>query len=182
VRTPLPDPATAQWASFVNLLLPGGGLILIGATGSGIIVGIVFAVAINLALIATFLVPDDFSRNTHALVVGVAGGCYLGAQLRYAQALRNSQRAAQAALRRETLQRAQALLAEQQTEDALKLLYALSEICPGDLLVTYRLAQVLTSAGHKRAARVAWRRLATLDRHGIYRVKIAEYERQAAQG
>lgn len=178
VPTQIPDTATAQWAPLVNLLLPGGGLILIGAIGSGFAVGLAFAACANLALVATFLIPDDFTRGTHALIVGVAGGCYVGAQIRYAQAVRSVRRDARAKLRRDALRRSGALLAEGRSEQALELLYALSEACPGDLLVTYRLAQVLTDAGHKRAARIAWRRLLVLDRHGVYRIKIAQYERE----
>lgn len=171
------EPVHARWAPWVNLLLPGAGLVLIGACWSGLATGLVFAACTNLALASVLLFPDDFSSAIRMLLIGFAGGSYVGAQLRYAQAMRGIRAAELAALRRRVLAETQSLLKSGQPARALEVLSPLARRLPDDLLVAYRLAQVLTETGNKRAARVAWRQLRTLDRHGIYRQEALRNER-----
>jgi hypothetical protein len=79
-----PTIAYGRIAPWVNLLLPGGGLILVEALVSGVLIGLAFTLCANLALLAVLLFPDDFSRWDQALLIGLAGGSYVGAQLRLA--------------------------------------------------------------------------------------------------
>ncbi len=165
-----------QRGAWINLLLPGAGLVLCGATMAGLVVGVVFAVSANIALVATLLFPDDFGPGPRALAIGVAGGVYLGGQIRYAQTVRGLQRAAAVRERRERLGRTQRLLASGDVAGALQAIAPLTEANPDDLVAAYRLAQVLMAAGNGHAARVAWKRVKQLDRHRLYAQQVAEAE------
>ena len=166
----------ARCAPWANLVLPGAGLILVGAVSSGVLVGLLFAVCANMAVAATLLFPDDFPWSTRMLIIGFAGGSYLGAQLRFAQTVRSAREAEHAAWRRAVLTEVQALLQRGAAGEALEVLSPLSRRDPEDVLVAYRLAQVLTATGNKHAARAAWRQLRRLDQHGLYRQQLLENE------
>jgi hypothetical protein len=153
-------------------------LILIGAAWSGLLTGLVFAGCANFALIAGLLFPDDFSRVHQALGVGLAVGSYLGAQVRFAQTVRDRREQATAALRRQLLREAQEHLASGAATAALRTLQPLAHLAGRDLLVAYRLAQALTGAGDAREARAAWQQVRELDPHGLYREQVRENERR----
>ncbi len=156
-------------ASLLNLILPGGGLIAIGALLPGVLVGLAFAASANFALIAILLFPADFTRAYQALGIGLAVGCYLGAQIRLLTTIRARRRAAAARHRRQQLWHARELLERGEHGAALQVLSSLADTYADDLLVAYRLAQALSLAGSVHAARSAWERVRRLDRHGIYR-------------
>lgn len=173
------DVATApRWAPWLNLVLPGGGLIVCGAIWSGLLVGLVVVVCANLALAATLIFPDDFSANMRALVIGVAGGTYVGAQLRLAGWLRRRQEADRVCARRERLARAAEATEQGDVVTAVQTLDALAREWPQDLLIAFRLAEALAGAGHYHAARAALDRVRRLDRHGVYRQAVREREQQ----
>lgn len=171
----LPGSAAGRW---LNLVVPGGGLIWTGAAISGMVVGVAFLLALNLMIAATLLFPDDFAPWLRALLIGMTGGFYVGAQLRFAQRLRDHRHRCEEADRRAILQQVTEHLQHGRPEEALALLQPLSQRHPHDLLVTLRLAQVFTAAGNTHAARAAWGRLQSLDRHGIYRDRIRQQLRQ----
>lgn len=176
-----PDPRTERWAALLNLLLPGGGLILIGMIVRGFIVGCAFVLCVNFAIVTVLLMPDDFPWWVPPLALGLAGGGYVGAQLRLAQSVRDSRRRAQADRRRACLHNAQEELARGRPLAALEALAPLADQAARDLLVALRMAQALTAAGDVPAARAAWRQVRRLDRHGIYREQARDHERQLAQ-
>ena len=89
-----------RWAAWVNLLLPGGGLILLGAVGSGLLAGLLFIACANFALVAVLWFPDDFSGTTQALGIGLAAGAYVGAQVRVMAQVRRLRAEGTAARRR----------------------------------------------------------------------------------
>lgn len=163
-----PGPLRTAGLLLLNLVLPGGGLILAGAAALGVIVGLIFAAFANLAVLASLLFPDDFSPNARALWIGFAGGAYVAAQLRLAQTLREREAAARAEQRRAALQAVRAHLAANEPAAALAALEPLARAEPDDLLVNVRLAQIHTAAGDRAAARSAWLRVRTLDRERIY--------------
>jgi hypothetical protein len=166
-----PD-AAARRAAALNLLLPGGGLILVGATGSGLLIGLVFAACANFALAAPLLFPDDFPRPAQLAGVVLTAAMYLLAQARLAQSVRDLRRKSQAAVRRRVLAQTQELLARGDAAGALAAILALVDTDHDDLLVVFRLAQALTAAGDVTAARAAWLRVRELDPHGLYRQQI----------
>jgi tetratricopeptide (TPR) repeat protein len=169
-----PQPA-ARRATWLNLLLPGGGLILVGAVPSGLLVGLVFAACANFALAAALLFPDDFPPAAQLAGIVLAAAAYLYAQARLAQAVRDLRRQAAAALRRRVLAETQELLARGDHARALAALSAIADQAGADFLVAYRLAQALTAAGNTAAARRAWLRVRELDPHGIYKPQVAAH-------
>ena len=170
------------WASALNLLLPGGGLILIGAPWSGLLIGLAFAACANFALAAVLLFPDNFSPTHQALGTGLAAGASLGAQGRLAQTRRPMRAAAAAAWRRRMLWRTRELVERGEHAEALQTITPLAERWPDDLHVAYRVAQVLTEVGSADAAQDAWRRVRALDRHGLYRAQIGAGFQRLSQG
>ncbi|HPM24613.1 MAG TPA: hypothetical protein PLP66_11960 [Phycisphaerae bacterium] len=169
---------TVRWAPLANLLLPGAGLILLGSTVSGLLVGVAFAACANFALAAVLLFPDDYSETLRALAIGVAGGAYVGAQVRLAGTLRRRRAEAEAERRRRGLRAAEELLAGGAPERAVEVLQELASGFGDDLLIAYRLAQAWTAAGNDGRARLAWREVRRLDRYGIYRRQIADHEQK----
>lgn len=172
--TDIPHARLAPW---LNLLLPGGGLIMINAAWSGLLIGLAFVVAANIAVVAVLLFPDDFSAGTRGLLIGLAGGCYVGAQWRYAQTVRDRRERALAARRRRALEESRLLLLRGEHDAALESVQPLAELLPRDLLVAYRVAQVLTAAGNRPAAEDAWQCVRDLDKHGIYRQQTLQGQR-----
>ena len=163
-----------RWAAWVNLLLPGGGLILLGAVGSGLLAGLLFIACANFALLAVLLFPDDFSGTTQALGIGLAAGAYVGAQVRVMAQVRRLRAEGTAARRRRALWAARDCLARGEAARAVEALRPLVEEDAQDLLVSYQWAQALTAAGEVTRARDAWQQVRRLDRHGIYKQHIPE--------
>lgn len=174
----LPEAPAARWAPWLNLVLPGGGLVLLGSPWAGWLVGVVCAACANLAVVATLLLPDEFPPAVRNLVLGLAGGCYVGAQVRLRQTRRAQRARAERAWRRAVLAETQRWLSHGEAERALAAIAPLAERAGEDVLVAYRLAQALTAAGRVGAARAAWRRVRALDRHGLYRAQVLENERR----
>ncbi len=165
-----------RWAPWLNLLLPGGGLILLGSTLSGLVRGLVVAGLANLALIAILMFPDEFSTTMRALLAAFASGGYVGTQLRLARKMRDDREREAAEERHRQLADAQRLLAAGDIAGALEMLDPLVDLARSDLLVAYRLAQAITAAGDTATARIAWQQVRRLDRHGIYRTLVRENE------
>ena len=167
---------SARWAvnlaAAVNLLVPGAGLILTGATWVGLATGLVFIICANAALWITLLIPDEVSRWSQALAIGVAGGAYLGAQMRFAQSVRSRERNHQAARRREALSAARTHLKTGNHAAALAALEPVRDGAEHDLLLAYRTAQACTGMRDAETARAAWQRVRALDRHHIYSEQI----------
>ena len=168
---------SASLARIVNLVIPGGGLILIGLEWLGVLVALLFAISANYAILATFILPDEVSRIWRGLGLGVAVGTYLGAQIRFAQTLRDSRRQEHDAVRRRALAGARIALGEGRVEDAWQVLLPIHHLADRDLLVAYRIAQVLTARGDEPASAAAWSRVKCLDRHRIYYRELSEYTR-----
>jgi hypothetical protein len=167
---------TIAGSRLINLVVPGGGLILIGHELLGVLIAILFTITTGYALAATLLFPDDTSAIWRGLGIGVAIGTYLGAQIRYAQTVRYQADQAFGDLRRDALGDARCALREGRTEDAWNALQPVVPLAETDLLVAYRVAQVLTARGDGLAALHAWRRVRRLDRHRIYRDEVHAHE------
>lgn len=167
---------TIAGSRLVNLVIPGGGLILIGHEPLGVLIAILFTIATCYALAGTLLFPDDTSAIWRGLGIGVAIGTYLGAQIRYAQTVRHQADQAFGDLRRSALGDARSALHQGRSDDAWEALRPLLPQAETDLLIAYRVAQVLTARGDGLAALHAWRRVGRLDRHRIYRQEVCENE------
>lgn len=170
-------PVTAS--RWLNLLLPGGGLILAGRLWTGAAVALLFAAFANLALAAALIVPDDVPPWQGGLAIGLAGGVYVGAQVRLALALRQDRRNEAAARRRAVLAEVRELMGRGEHRRALEALSALEHLAQTDLLVAYRRAQALSKLDDREAAAKAWARLREMDRHRIYDAAVAAERREA---
>ena len=157
------------WARGANLLVPGTGPVLVGRPWLGWCTGLLFALAINAALALTLLFPDELPGWYGGLAIGVTGGIYVGAQIRLVRMLRATARETQAARRRMTLARAADALNRREPLAALEIIAALADEADHDLLIAYRLAQVMSATGDRTAAAEAWQRVERLDRHRLYR-------------
>lgn len=161
------------FARWINLLVPGGGLIAIRDVWTGVVVALLFTLSANAAIAARLLIPDEFSPWLAGLCIGVAGGTYIGAQFRLAHTVREQRREAALRQRRAALAAVCDRLERGDGEAALEALEPLRSAAEQDLLVAYRLAQVLTMKRDVSAALEAWQQVRVLDRHHVYRRQIA---------
>lgn len=168
-------------ARLINLVIPGGGLILIGSEVVGTLIALLFAVVANFAVAAGLLFPDDLSATARNLGIGVALGTYLGAQIRYAQTVRYRREVGQERQRRAALHAARAALERGRADEAWQALEPIADRAEDDLLVAYRVAQVLTARGAGRDAATAWQRVQRLDRHRIYRREVIASARRLSE-
>lgn len=169
------DRRTLRRARVWNLLVPGAGLVLCGCAGLGVGVGLAFAVLANLAIVADFIAPDAFSTLTRAWVNGLALGVYFGAQVRLTGEVRRQREQLASDQRRGILRQAHVLLLSGDPEAAWDVLLPIAAEAEHDLVVAYRVAQVLLAKGDPGAG-AAWALVRRLDRHRIYRDQIREAE------
>lgn len=160
----------------INYLVPGGGLILVGASISGVLSALLFTLSLSAALIGLLLFPDDLPQPWSGLSLGVALGTYFGAQWRYAQTMRSRADQAYSDLRRQVQQRVRQALLDDRPADAWKIVQPFMTEVECDLSLAFLVAQVLTRKGDEQAALHAWRRVRRLDRHRIYYREIREHE------
>ncbi len=159
----------ANLARLTNLVLPGGGLVMLGCIWSGVLIAFVFAACANVAVGASLIFPDDVPRWLEGLALGMAAGTYLGAQIRFLLTARMLERRQAFELRRSTLHEVLVLIRRGEYAPAHERMRSLAHLADTDLLVAYRFAQVLTGTGDPAKAGRAWRRVRELDRHKIYR-------------
>jgi uncharacterized membrane protein len=173
-------PRHATFGQWVNLFVPGGGLIALGSAWTGALLGLVFIACLNLALAATLIFPDDVPLRWRRLSILGAALVYIGAQLRYAHVLKARRRQGEHRERHEALRLAREHLAAAQPAEALEALRSLREQADADLLIAVRFAQAHTALGEASAAFAAWRRVERLDDHYLYRGERLEAERRLA--
>lgn len=161
----------------VNLVIPGGGLILIGCETLGLLVAILFTASTCYVITAWLLFPDDTTGAWRNLILGIALGTYVGSQIRYAQTVRHQRHLISESLRRAALRDCQTALRDGRFEAAWSAIEPVAELAETDLAVAYRLAQVHAARGDRVEARRAWEWLRILDRHGVYRVETVAAER-----
>jgi len=167
----------AAWGT-VNLLAPGSGLILAGRIWGGLLIGLIFCVSANIALAASLIAPEELSPRWRGLWIGIAGGAYVGAQLRLASVLRRGASQAAAGLRRAALRAVSEALLADNPRVAWGAIQPLLPLAESDLPVAYRVAQILTALDDVDAARAALAHVRKLDRHHIYREQIRQLEQQ----
>lgn len=151
-----------------NAIAPGSGLVLAGETLSGTIVGLIFIPLAVLALFANLIVPDDFTSTWRALLIGGAIGVFAGAQIRLIRRIENLRKAETASARRTALATAREALIAGDADRAWEALAPLEDVFETDLLVAYRLAQIVTLRGRSAEALRAWQHVRKLDRHSLY--------------
>ena len=162
-------------AGLLNLLVPGAGLIVRGAVGSGLLCGLLFAVCANFTLAACLLFPDELSPAGRAVAILLTGTVYVLIQVRMAQTTGLASRRTKEQLRRERLLRVQECLGREDVAGALEAIEPLMDRAATDLLVAFRVAEVLTMADDRDGARVAWANVRALDKHGIYRAQMPHW-------
>jgi hypothetical protein len=156
-------------AGILNMLVPGSGIIWLGRTVAGLVFGALFAACANLAVWSMLLIPDDLPAWVPPLAIGLATGAYLACQVQFVRSARGRRQAEQEAVRRSALIRVREALEEGDCRRGLAALAPVSHLAAHDLLVAYRMAQVLSGLEDAEAARRAWRQVRALDRHHIYR-------------
>ena len=159
----------ANLARLTNLVLPGGGLIMLGCAWSGALIALVFAACANFAVGASLIFPDDVPGWLAGLAVGMAAGTYFGAQIRFLVTVRMIEHRRAFELRRRTLHEVLVLLRRGEYGPAHERIRVLAHLADSDLLVAYRFAQVLTGTDDPAEAGRAWHRVRGLDHHKIYR-------------
>ncbi len=160
-----------------NLLVPGSGLILLGDVLTGLVFCLLLTIVANLCLAGWLLIPDEVPPPWRITALIVAAGTYALAQLRCAHRLRRERQQREVLRRREVLAAVQQLLIQDQPARAWELLQPLAGLAEDDLLVAWRVAQVLTAKRDVEAALAAWQRLRRLDRHHLYRTEREHSER-----
>lgn len=156
----------SQW---INLFVPGGGLILSGHVTAGLMVGVFFGVLCNLAILASLVVPDEFSRSGRSLCILSAALVYILAQFLLIRAHASDVQVARNCARRSTLRQAAASLEQGDAEAARVELEALRSQSKGDLHVAVCHARALSAGGDSAAAIRAWEAVREIDKHHIYR-------------
>lgn len=159
----------AAIGAWLNLVVPGVGFVLIDQMLSAIVIGLLATVAFNAAVVFGLIAPEALSGGLRGLILGTAGGVYIGVQIRFAHCVRVQRAAMAAARHRAALGAARAALEAGDAEAAWSALEPIADDAADDLLIAVRVAQVLTAKGDWLSARQAWDRVARLDRHGIYR-------------
>lgn len=161
----------------LNLLVPGAGLILLGDVAAGLAFCLLFAILLNLCLAGWLLIPDEVPPPWRITSLAVATGTCALAQLRCAHRLRWEREQREARRRREVLADVQRLAAEGRVAEAWERLEPLAALSDRDLLIAWRVAQVLTAKRDVEAALAAWQRLRRLDRHHLYQTEREHSER-----
>lgn len=160
-----------RWARMCNLIVPGGGLIVVGATWTGLTTGVLFALGANFAVAATLLIPDETPTWLRAAAVAFTVGVYAFAQWRLPHVWRRQNRAARAERRRAVLHRVHVLIEQARFDAARDELAAVADLAEHDLLIAFRIAEVETALHAGGTACDAWRRVESLDAHEIYRAQ-----------
>lgn len=175
---------SANASRVLNLLLPGGGMIAVGAVWRGLLVGAAFTVLLNVAIIFGLIIPDATPPQSHFYVMCVAATAvvYIGAQVWLNRVLHQRDRMHAHAARHELLREIAALLAAGDAGGAIERLRPHEALCESDLLFAYRLAQAMHAAARGQpaessatahgAVRVAWLRVRRLDAHRLYRAEV----------
>lgn len=158
----------AAIARIANIFVPGCGLVLLGHGAAGIVVGVTFAAAANLALAGRLLIPDDVPWLVQNFAILSAAALYIVAQWLLLRAARSETRREYESRRREILGRVADAMRAANAEAAWAAIEPLLHELDTDVLIAYRTAQILDLRGDPPAAREAWARVRRLDRHRVY--------------
>lgn len=160
----------------VNLLIPGSAVILVGGPLPGALLALLYAAAASFAIWAVWIVPDSAAPWMTGIAVAFAAAAFVAGQLQLAQSLRRRRAERATDARRRVLQRVARCIDDGAYREALEALRPLQAAARQDLLVSFRVAQVLTLARIVPEAEAAWRHLRAIDIHHIYRDEISGYE------
>lgn len=158
----------------LNTLVPGAGVISLGETLNGLLLGLSFTLLCNWWIWATWILPDEFAPGARILLGACTALIYLAVQLAAARVLRRNAAGRATEARRRALSTSKRLLAQDDPRGAWTALLPVVHHADHDVLIAYRAAQVLTAAGDATRARRAWERVRALDRHHVYRAQIAQ--------
>jgi hypothetical protein len=169
------DVRFSQW---INWIVPGAGMVAMSRLANGCIVAAIFAASANFAIYSVYIAPGNVGDWIAGLTIGVAGGTYLGAQLRLQTIIRQERASRASRQRREILTSVNKLIERQAYDEARREIERLSDVLDADLLVAYRYAQILTHLEDAGLAE-AWSRVQRLDRHKIYRTETRQWVHNA---
>lgn len=175
-------PRATTRARWLNLLVPGAGLILTGNVAGGLAIGLSFAVAATLAVIASLIIPADFSPRGRILIIVVAAVAYIAAQFLLERSIRSNAHRDAEARRKQHLGQAAARFQAGDIDGAWAALQPLASRLDHDLLIAVRWAQVLERLGDAGEIASAWERVRALDRHRIYGREVQDALRRIGMG
>lgn len=182
-------PATAsprgQFSRVLNLLLPGGGLILVGAVWRGVLIGALFILLLNAVIAFGLLIPDEIPGWLYLVLLAALAAAYTGAQLWLVRIQLRRGEHTGAAQRRQVLRAAAEALERSDAAAALAALRQSEPAVEHDLLLALRWAQAVQMEANLdqpaaadqepsggAGVRHAWLRVQRLDEHGIYRAEV----------
>lgn len=163
------DIARAKW---LNLLVPGGGLILLGRTAIGFLIGVAFTALVATSALALLLIPDEFTLTARNLLITSAAAVYTLAQWLAGRIAEAESLRVQADRRSVALRCARQAAKAGDAQETVRCLQPIMSLAEHDLHVALRVAQAWTALGALEATE-AWRRVQRLDRHHIYRAETA---------
>lgn len=168
-------------ARWVNLAVPGAGLLLLGHGFTGAASLLLFTAAGHGVLWSLYITPDDWSPWAPAALGAATAACYVASQLLTSQAVRAAKRTLQRTQRRQLIAASQQLRDEGDLREALARLEPLQPSQTPDLLLAVRHAQLLLASHDWAGARRAWERVRRMDRHRIYQTVSDEALRTIAE-
>lgn len=157
-------------ARWVNLAVPGTGLLLLGRWPAGLVTLVAFTTAANGVIWSTLIAPEDWSGWIPGAAGGLAAAAYVAAQLVLSQEIGAARRRICALRRREILAASERLIEAGDLGAGLAELERLDPADTRDLPVAVRHAQLLQGLGDWAGARRAWEHVRRIDRHQVYRV------------
>ncbi len=171
VKLSRPDPPRLA-AALVNLVVPGGGLILRDEAVLGLFTAGLFTFALNFTLAGRFLFPLNISPGWQRFGAVLVIATYLAAQIRMGAAQRAAERRQAARARRARLASVLKVIQAGSPQAAAECLAALRDSELDDLHLAVRAVQLAELSGDPALLQDARQNVRRLDRHGVYRAGI----------
>lgn len=163
-----------RWALWLNVLVPGAGLVALQQPMPGLLLTAVFLLSAETALFGLLLVPQAIDGVATTVAATAAGACWFVLQvllMRRLRELHNPEYRLQAAARieqaREAVLTGEWALARQLLEEA-------AQYDPEQPELNWLLAKVCTAVGRSDVAVRQWRRLRQVDHAGRYQADIEQ--------
>ncbi len=163
-----PSVRRLRWALWLNVIVPGAGLIALQRERPGVAVAAVFAVAAQVALAGLLLVPAMITRDAVTAAALVAAGAWLVGQVLLLGRMGQVQDAQERLMASARVEQARDAFLAGEWAEALALLRAAATYDDELADLNWLSAQVHTAVDTSDKARRQWRRLAQVDRAGRY--------------
>jgi hypothetical protein len=156
-------------ALVLNLLVPGGGLVMLQREWLGLTVAVLFVVLAQIGVFGLWIVPVDVPRWQAGSALGAAGLVWAAAQV---LAWTRFRAMTSPDVQRDLVElrtRASAAMAAKDWTDAHCVLLLALNLDDEDVHTVALWAELMGHMGHRRDARRGWKRVQSMDRAGQYR-------------